>query len=118
MLTYIQAGGYSMIVVIVFSIIMLVTAVRFFFTATPERLAFLRAMTLAHVFCVVGGVAQGFTAVFWHVVPDDPSKPIPYHLMLIGFGEALTTAGLGLSLLAVVWLLVAFGVRRAHDVVG
>ena len=57
------------------------TAVRFFLKVSPERLAFVRAMTLAQLFCIAGG------------------------------GE-----GLGLSLLAATWLLVAIGVRRAHDV--
>lgn len=116
MLTYILAGGWSMFLVIGFSIVLLVAAVRFFLKVSPERLAFVRAMTLAQLFCIAGGVAINLTAVCWNVVPDDPSQPIPLHALLYGVGEALTPAGLGLSLLAATWLLVAIGVRRAHDV--
>lgn len=115
MLHYIQAGGWSMIIVIGFSIVLAIAGVRFFLKATPDRLAFVRAMTLAQVFCIAGGVAMNLTTVFWAVVPDDEAKPIPLHALLVGLGEALTPAGLGLPLLAATWLLVAIGVRRAHD---
>ncbi len=116
MLTYIQAGGWSMYLVLAFTLVLVTAAVRFFLQATPERLAFVRAMTLAQLFCIAGGVAINVTTVLWHVVPAQETQPIPWHALLVGMGEAITPAGLGLPLLAATWLLVAIGVRRAHDV--
>ncbi len=117
MLTYIVAGGWSMFIVIGFSLVLLFAAVRFFLKASPDRLAFVRAMTAAQVFCIVGGVATNLTAALWGVVREQDKTGV-FHLdwLLQGFGEAITPAGLGFPLLAVTWLLVAIGVRRAHDV--
>jgi len=103
-----------MFIVLGFSAVRLAAAGRVFLQATPERLALVRSMTLAQVFSIVCGVATNLTAVCWHVVPED-GKPIDFHAMVWGVGEALTPAGLGFPLLAATWLLVAIGVRRAHD---
>jgi hypothetical protein len=64
---------------------------------------------------ILGGVATNFTAVFYNVVRRPEGQPFELDHLLYGFGEALTPAGMGFSLLGLVWLLIAIGVRRAHD---
>jgi hypothetical protein len=112
----IRAGGYSTWVIMILGLVLLIAAVRFLITASPRRLAFLRAMSISYVLIILGGVATNFTAVFYGVVRSHPDgTPIDLDALLYGFGEALTPAGMGLSLLGLIWLLIAIGVRRAHD---
>jgi hypothetical protein len=113
---YLRAGGYTTWIVIVVGLVLLIAAVRFLITASPRRLAFLRAMSVAYVLFILGGVATNFTSVFYNVVRGHPEgTPIDLDALLWGFGEALTPAGMGFSILGLIWLLIAIGVRRAHD---
>lgn len=119
MLTYIQAGGWSMLIVIAFGLALLVTSTRFFFQARPERLAMIRALSVAMVFWILGGVAFNVTTVLWTVAAQpDPAGGLRVDWLIQGLGEAITPAGLGFPALGVTWLLVAVGVRRAHDLPG
>jgi len=113
---YLRAGGFTTWVVLVLGLVLLIAAVRFLVAASPRRLAFLRAMSLAYVAFIIGGVATNFTAVSFAIARAAPEdKPLDLPSLLYGFGEALTPAGIGFSLLGLVWLLIAIGVRRAHD---
>ena len=113
---YLRAGGYSTWIVIVLGLVLLIAAVRFLITASPRRLAFLRAMSIAYALMIIGGTATNFTAVFYGVVRMHPDgTPVDLDNLLWGFGEALTPVGMGFSLLGLIWLLIAIGVRRAHD---
>lgn len=113
---YLRAGGYTTWIVLVLGVIMIVAAARFVRQATPRRLAFIRAMSVAYALFIVGGVATNLTSVFYNVVRRrGPDEPLNVDHLLWGLGEALTPIGLGGSLLGLVWLLVALGVRRGHD---
>lgn len=113
---YIRAGGYSMWILIALSAVLLVTAILFFRKPTPERLAFLRALSLAQVLATVGGVATNFTTVFYTVAREHGrTGKLEVGWLFHGAGEALTPAGFGFSVLSVIWLIIAVGVRRAHD---
>ena len=113
---YLRAGGYITWVIIVLGLVLLIAAVRFLIAASPRRLAFLRAMSVAYVLMVIGGVATNFTTCFYNVVRGHPDgTPIDTDMLLWGCGEALTPVGMGFSILGLVWLLIAIGVRRAHD---
>lgn len=116
MVRYLQAGGYTTWVLIILGVIMLIAAVRFLLAASPRRLAFLRAISVAYVLITLGGTATNFSSVFYTVVKARPEgKPLDLDMLLWGFGEALTPVGMGFSILGLVWLLIAIGVRRAHD---
>lgn len=111
MAQFIRAGGYPIWIVLALSIPMLYLGVRFAIAADARRLAFLRALTWAQLFAVGSGVASNVMAVMWKVgrhVDDYPVLP----RVMIGLGEALTPAVLGLSMLTVTWILIAFGLRR------
>lgn len=50
-------------------------------------------------------------AVMWNAGRGPAHEPVR-HRILIGLGEALPPAVLGLSMLTVTWILPAFGLRR------
>jgi hypothetical protein len=101
-------------VVLLYGLITLVAAG--FFAARPEesKIAFIRAMSTATVFAVIGGVASCLGAVMSNV-PNNPElarDPQIHLIIMIGFGESLAPAILGFTLLSLVWVVTAAGVRR------
>jgi len=113
---YLRAGGYTTAILLLIGLVLLVTAGQFVRAPTPRRLAFLRALSVAHVLFALGGVATNITVVLWAVVrAHEPGQPYDLDALLQGLGEAITPIGVGFTLLAVTWVLVAVGVRRAHD---
>jgi hypothetical protein len=111
MVHFIRAGGYPIWIVLALSIPMLYLGVRFAIAADARRLAMLRGLTWAQVFAVGSGVASNVIAVLWGAGRAPADRPVLPRI-LIGLGEALTPAVLGLSMLTVVWILIAFGLRR------
>ena len=113
---YFRAGGYTTIVLVVLGLVLLVTAAQFIRQATPRRLAFMRALSLAYVLFTFGVIATNTTVVLWAVVrAHQPGQPYDLDMLMQGLGEAITPAGIGLTLLGIVWVMIAVGVRRAHD---
>lgn len=112
---YLRAGGYTTWVLIVLGVVLFISAIQFLRAASPRRLAFLRALSVAYVLITFGGVATNLTMVFYNVVRSRPEgKPIDTDALLWGLGEAITPIGMGLSILGLVWLMIAIGVRKAH----
>lgn len=113
---YLRAGGYTTVLLVVLGLVLLVTAARFLRQATPRRLAFLRALSVAYVLFTLGGIATNVTVVLWAVVrAHQPGQPYDLDMLLQGLGEAITPAGVGFTVLGVAWVMIAIGVRRAHD---
>ena len=110
---FIRAGGYPIWIVIVLSVPLLYLGVRFAIAADARRLAILRALTWAQIAAIGSGVTSNVLAVMWHLGRHLEPGESPLPPLFIGLGEALTPAVLGLSILSVVWILVAFGLRRA-----
>lgn len=104
-------GGYPIWIVLALSIPMLYLGVRFAIAADARRLAMLRGLTWAQVFAVGSGVASNVLAVMWNVGRTTDDEPVLPRI-LIGLGEALTPAVLGLSMLTITWILITFGLRR------
>ena len=113
MVQFIRAGGYPIWIVIALALPALYLAVRFAISLDARRLAMLRALSWAQVFAVTSGVASNFIATLWGVGRNPEWHDEPLVPLLIGFGESLTPAVLGLSVLTVVWILISFGLRRA-----
>jgi hypothetical protein len=112
MIHFFMAGGFSMLVLAALGIAILVPAVRFARNADPQRLSLIRALTQAIVFCTAVGVAAGVATTCHFVVtsPEAEKQPLPF--LLQGLAETLGNAILGGGILALAWILVAFGVRR------
>lgn len=113
---FLVAGGYTTWLLLLLGVVLLVAAVQFVRGATPRRLAFLRALSAAYLLFTFGGIATNVTVVLWAVARrHPPGEPHDLDILFQGLGEAITPAGIGLTILGVVWLLIAVGVRRAHD---
>lgn len=113
MVYFIRAGGVPIWIVLALSVPLLYLGVRFAIAADARRLAILRALTWAQIAAIGGGVASNVIAVMWHLGRGLEPGESPLPGLFIGLGEALTPAVLGLVILSVVWMLVAFGLRRA-----
>jgi hypothetical protein len=111
MADFMRAGGYPIWIVLALSIPMLYLGVRFAIAADARRLALLRGLTWAQVFAIGSGLASNVMAVL-SKVGRSLDRPHVLDRLLIGFGEALTPAVLGLSTLTVTWILITFGLRR------
>jgi hypothetical protein len=112
MVQLIIAGGWVMFVLLILLAVLLVVAVQFARNASAHRLSIIRALTTAVTFCTIGGVASDLAAVGYHVShnPDWLKDALPN--VLAGFAESMAPAVLAFPLLAIAWILVAFGVRR------
>lgn len=113
MVDFIRAGGVPIWIVMALAAPLLYLGVRFAIAADARRLAILRALTWAELLAIGAGVASNVLAVMWHLGRRLEPGDSPLPPLFIGLGEALTPAVVGLSILSVVWILVAFGLRRA-----
>jgi hypothetical protein len=113
---FLRAGGYVTWVIIILGLVLLASAVQFARKPTPRGLAFLRAMSVAYLLSVIGGVATCFMTVFYNIVRQH-ERTGEWNLdgLLWGFGEALTPAGMGFTVLGSIWVIIAIGVRRGHE---
>lgn len=115
---FIMAGGWSMIVVILFGGITLVSAILFAARADARKLALVRAMTWATLFASLGGMLSNFRTVMTKA-PNIPewatSAELRTVILMEGLGEAVTTGIMAFSLISLAWLVVAVGTRRLQD---
>jgi hypothetical protein len=111
---FILAGGFPMIVILLVGAMTLVGAARFAMTPIPGRLPYLGALALAVAATSFAGMAADLLTVSIKV-PGNPeltsSTDLPI-ILLVGFGESLTPAILGASIVAITAILVAVGLRR------
>ncbi len=113
MVQFLRGGGYPIWIVIALAVPMLYLGVRFAIAADARRLAILRALTWAELAAIGSGVASNVIAVMSRLGRGLEPGESPLQPLFIGLGEALSPAVLGLTALSVVWILVAFGLRRA-----
>jgi hypothetical protein len=107
------AGGFPMVLISVFGVVAVVSAVRFAVAPTFGRLLHLAVLQVALVCAGLAGVAADLRAVSVHVsaTPDWQGADLPM-VLLVGFGESMTSAILSMSIVACVALIAALGVRR------
>jgi hypothetical protein len=113
MAQFIRAGGVPIWIVMALSVPLLYLGVRFAIAADARRLAILRALTWAQLAAIACGVASNVIAVLWYLGRGLEPGESPLPALFIGLGESLTPAVIGLAIICVVWMLVAFGLRRA-----
>jgi hypothetical protein len=114
MMNFMYSGGYSMWLILIFGGINLVSAILFAWRPEEGRLGFVRGMSTATVFVTLSGLAAGLGMTCyrvvavkeWHSYPDIVLAPLQ------GIGETMSNGILGFSLLGVVWLVTAIGIRR------
>lgn len=115
MLHHMREGGWVMWIIAALSLTMIVVAVRFLLKPEPARLAVLRALSWAQVAAIIGGVSTNLATTCKGTVRElERSGVLKPAWLIQGLGESLAPAGMGFTLLAFVWLMIAFGVRKAH----
>jgi len=114
MLTFMQAGGFPMWIILVFGLITLVAAGRFAYRPAEVDLGFLRAMTAATVFAALTGVTAALGAVFTQVPnhPEWSKSPDLVLIVMTGLGESTAPLSLGFAIVSLAWVLTAVGTRR------
>lgn len=108
------AGGAPMLFVLVFGAIALIAAVGFAARPEPEKLGHLVALGISVLCASFAGVAADLLAVSVKLpgfleVEGAPDFGV---MLLAGFGEAMTPAIVGFTVVAVESLIVAVGLRR------
>ena len=114
MMNFFREGGFSMIAILIFGIILLVACGSFAWRPDPRRVETIRALGRVVLFSSVTGVASDIAAVMHHV-PGNPEwahSPDMGLVVMLGLGESMAPAILGSAFLTVGWLIVALGFRR------
>ncbi|HTJ45598.1 MAG TPA: hypothetical protein VL463_26025 [Kofleriaceae bacterium] len=105
---FFRGGGFSMWIVLAFSVTALIASFRLLRDPDPKHLAAVRALTWADTFAIVTGVLSNLIAVFSHMAKTGDGTLALYQ----GLAESIAPAVLGASLLSLAWLIVAVAVRR------
>ncbi len=114
MMDFMRAGGYAMWPILVLGIVALVVAGSFSWAPTERKLGLIRPLSVATVFMSLAGTMAGLATTMRAVstVPTYAESPkLPLYVMM-GIGESISSVVLGFSILAIVWVLTAFGLRR------
>lgn len=111
MVEFMRSGGMGMWFILAFGLSTLVTAVLFCQRPTDARLGLIRGLSTATVFSTLCGLAAG-SAKTLHYVADPRLADDRAGWLMQGLAETLSNGILGFSLLALAWLVTAFGLRR------
>ena len=112
MMYLMKAGGFPMWIVLLFGIISLAGAILFVREPEEGKLGFIRGMSVATVFAILSGVFSDIAATCYHAVNVAEFRTNMTESVIVGISESMSPAILGFSILAVVWLVTAVGVRR------
>ena len=113
MIEFFQSGGMPMWFILAFGLAALGGAI--FFAVRPDelRLGALRAMSWATLFASLSGFIAAVATTLRYCVQLPPAEATNWHVFVMqGFAESYANLILGLSLLALTWLVIAVGLRR------
>jgi hypothetical protein len=117
MLDFILSGGIAMWVVLLLAGATSTVAVFFAKSPNERRMLIIRSLTWASLLSILTAVSAAMATVL-HKAPAiaaRPDTPDLEHLLLMGFGEALSPAILGGALLTFAWMITSTGIRRLAD---
>jgi hypothetical protein len=114
MLEMFRAGGFPMWAILAFGLLDLVAGARFAFRPERRLLPVIAALGFAVLFSVFAGTAADFAAVGTQVPQrlEWADSPKVHLIILAGFGESMSPSILGFSLLSLVALECAMGLRK------
>lgn len=112
MWTLFRNGGFPMFFVVGFGLIALITAFSYAMRPLPEREKFVRWMALATIASVICGTAADFAAVAHYVATRSIEGSRMSAIVIEGFGESMSPAIFGFSILSLAAAMIAVGKRR------
>jgi hypothetical protein len=114
LLAFFLAGGFPMVLILLFGLVAVGSAARFAWLPEAARLGPVVALSAALVALSTGGVAACLLTVATRVTndPEWSASPDVWLIVLAGFGESLAPAVLGSAFVAATALLSAVGLRR------
>jgi hypothetical protein len=114
MIEFFQAGGWSMIPVLLFGVLALGAAGRSVARPNERWVGIVRALSAATVFAIMSGLAANIAAVGSHVPanPEWAESPRVHLIVMQGIAESMAPAVMGFTLLSLAWLVAAASVRR------
>ena len=114
MLDFMAAGGFPMWAILVFGVMDLALALLFAWRPERQKVPAIMALGLAVLFSVGSGVMADLAAV-GSKVPNRPewaNSPKVHLIILEGIGESMAPGILGFTLLSLVALVCAVGLRK------
>lgn len=108
------AGGFPMVVVVVFGLVALGSAAHFAWSPVPGRVGHIAALCLSVLAASVAGVLACLMAVATNVTgnPEWASSPELHLILVAGVGESMTPGILGFAMVSAVALVTSVGLRR------
>lgn len=113
MLQFFREGGWGMWPVLVFGLVMLVTAARYAWDFEPARLRFVVATAAVVIVAMTHAMLTDVAQVFWYVSdPERVSDADLARIVFTGLMESTRPGALGGALVTLALVLVAIGVYR------
>lgn len=114
MFQFILEGGIAMIVILIFGLVTLATAVQFALRPESHRLRFIIAMAIATLFAALNGLFAGVASTFHFVTSNEELRKGPdfVPVLLQGVSESLSNPITGFTLLTLAAFVTAIGLRR------
>ena len=114
MLDFMKAGGFAMWPLLILGFATLAVAGSFAWRPSERKLGLIRPLSVATIFMSLAGTFAGIAATMTHFssLPQFSESPKLPLVVMAGIGESMSAMILGFGLLAVVWILTAFGLRR------
>lgn len=113
MLDFFRAGGYSMVIVLLFGLTCFVSAAIYAARQSERVLCFSRSMSRATLYASVSGVFACIGATMYAGATHTNPAELPA-LVMMGLGESMSPGILGFTLLTLSWMLLAIGSRRKN----
>ncbi len=110
------AGGAPSFVILIFGLLAIAAAIGFAISPTIHKLPRIGALCAAVFFATVCGVAADLAAVSNHVADNEASQKDLALTLMVGIGESLAPAILGMAFLSIVALVAAIGFGRLQRV--
>ena len=112
MIQLFRNGGFPMFFVVGFGLVALITAFSYAMRPAPERERFVKWMALATIASVICGTAADLATVAHYVATRSIEGSRLGPIVIEGFGESMSPAIFGFSILSLAAAMIAVGKRR------
>ncbi len=113
MVQFIVDGGPPSLLVLVFGTLLVVFSALYARDPAPHRLRFVKGLSTATTWIMVGGFAAGVRVTFQHAARLEGELAAEFHrIAMMGVAESLSVVVLGTGFLTLAWFVTSIGLRR------